>query len=28
MGAEGHFPGGKARPWRDADYSPHLVPRS
>jgi hypothetical protein len=24
----GHFPGGKARPGRDADHSPHLVPRS
>jgi hypothetical protein len=22
------FPGGKARAGRDADYSPHLVPRS
>jgi hypothetical protein len=24
----GPFPGGKARPERDADHSPHLVPRS
>jgi hypothetical protein len=22
------FPGGKAQPGRDADHSPHLVPRS
>jgi hypothetical protein len=28
MGTEGPFPGGKARPGRDADHSPHLVPRS
>jgi hypothetical protein len=27
MGAGDHFPGGKARPRRDADHSPHLVPR-
>jgi hypothetical protein len=24
----GPFPGGKARPRRDADHSPHIVPRS
>jgi hypothetical protein len=24
----GPFPGGKARPGRDANHSPHLVPRS
>jgi hypothetical protein len=28
MGNGGPFPGGKARPRRDADHSPHLVPRS
>jgi hypothetical protein len=28
MGTGGSFPGGKARPGRDADLSPHLVPRS
>jgi hypothetical protein len=28
MGTGGPFPGGKARPGRDADDSPHLVPRS
>jgi hypothetical protein len=28
MGTEGPFPGGKERPMRDADHSPHLVPRS
>jgi hypothetical protein len=28
MGTGGTFPGGKARPRRDADNSPHLVPRS
>jgi hypothetical protein len=28
MGAGGPFPGGKALPGRDADDSPHLVPRS
>jgi hypothetical protein len=28
MGTGGPFPGGKARPRRDADHSPHLVPRS
>jgi hypothetical protein len=28
MGTGGSFPGGKARPGRDADHSPHLVPRS
>jgi hypothetical protein len=22
MGTGGPFPGGKARPWRDADHSP------
>jgi hypothetical protein len=27
MGTGGPFPGGKARPGRDADNSPHLVPR-
>jgi hypothetical protein len=27
-GYRGHFPGSKARPGRDADHSPHLVPRS
>jgi hypothetical protein len=27
MGTGGPFPGGKARPGRDADHSPHLVPR-
>jgi hypothetical protein len=27
MGTEGPFPGGKARPGRLADHSPHLVPR-
>jgi hypothetical protein len=27
-GTWGPFPGGKARPGRDADHSPHLVPRS
>jgi hypothetical protein len=27
MGTGGQFPGGKARPGRDADHSPHLVPR-
>jgi hypothetical protein len=27
MGTGGSFPGGKARPGRDADRSPHLVPR-
>jgi hypothetical protein len=26
MGTEGIFPGGKVRPGRDADHSPHLVP--
>jgi hypothetical protein len=25
MGTEGPFPGGKARPGRDADHSPHPV---
>jgi hypothetical protein len=25
MGTGGPFPGGKARPGRDADHSPHLV---
>jgi hypothetical protein len=25
MGAEGPFPGAKARSGRDADHSPHLV---
>jgi hypothetical protein len=28
MGTGGPFPGGKARRGRDADYSPHLVPKS
>jgi hypothetical protein len=28
MGTVGPLPGGEARPWRDADHSPHLVPRS
>jgi hypothetical protein len=28
MGTEGPFPGGKRQPGRDADHSPHLVPRS
>jgi hypothetical protein len=28
MGNGGPFPGGTARPGRDADHSPHLVPRS
>jgi hypothetical protein len=28
MGTGGPFPGGKARPGRDADHSPPLVPRS
>jgi hypothetical protein len=28
MGTGGPFLGGKARPGRDADHSPHLVPRS
>jgi hypothetical protein len=28
MGTGGPFPGAKARPGRDADHSPHLVPRS
>jgi hypothetical protein len=28
MGTGGPFPGGKARPGRDADHSSHLVPRS
>jgi hypothetical protein len=28
MGTGGLFPGGKARSGRDADHSPHLVPRS
>jgi hypothetical protein len=28
VGTGGSFPGGKARPGRDADHSPHLVPRS
>jgi hypothetical protein len=27
MGTGGPFPGGKGRPGRDADHSPHLVPR-
>jgi hypothetical protein len=26
MGTGGAFPGGKARPGRDSDHSPHLVP--
>jgi len=28
MGTEGPFPGGNARPGRNADHSSHLVPRS
>jgi hypothetical protein len=28
MSSGGPFPGSKARPGRDADHSPHLVPRS
>jgi hypothetical protein len=28
MGTEGPLPGGKARPGRDANHSPQLVPRS
>jgi hypothetical protein len=28
MGTGGPFPGGKERPGRDADHSPHLVPRT
>jgi hypothetical protein len=28
LGTGGPFPGGKAGPWRDADHSPHLPPRS
>jgi hypothetical protein len=28
MGTGGPFPGGKVRPGRDADHSPHLVPWS
>jgi hypothetical protein len=28
MGTGDRFPGGKARPGRDADHSPHLVTRS
>jgi hypothetical protein len=28
MGTGGPFPGGKARPGRDADHSPHPVSRS
>jgi hypothetical protein len=28
MGTGGTLPGGKARPGRDADHLPHLVPRS
>jgi hypothetical protein len=28
MGTGGPFPGAKARLGRDADHSPHLVPRS
>jgi hypothetical protein len=28
MGTRFPFPGAKARPWRDADHSPHLAPRS
>jgi hypothetical protein len=28
MGTGGPFPRGKARPGRDADHSPHLVPRT
>jgi hypothetical protein len=26
-GTEGSFPGDKARPGRDADHSPRLIPR-
>jgi hypothetical protein len=28
MGTGGSFPGGEARQGRDADHSPHIVPRS
>jgi hypothetical protein len=28
VGSRGTFLGGNARPGRDADHSPHLVPRS
>jgi hypothetical protein len=28
IGTGSPFPGGKAQPGRDADHSPHLVPRS
>jgi hypothetical protein len=28
MGTGDLFPGGKAQPGRDADHSPHLLPRS
>jgi hypothetical protein len=28
MGTGGPFPGGEERPGRDADHSPHLLPRS
>jgi hypothetical protein len=28
VGTVGPFPGAKARPGRDADHSPYLVPRS
>jgi hypothetical protein len=28
LGTKGPFPGGKLRPRRDADHSPHLVPRA
>jgi hypothetical protein len=28
MGTGGAFPGSKARPGRDSDHSPHVVPRS
>jgi hypothetical protein len=28
VGTGGPFPGAKARPGRDGDHSPHLVPRS
>jgi hypothetical protein len=28
LGTGSPFPGSKTRPWRDADHSPHLVPRS
>jgi hypothetical protein len=28
MGTGGPFSGGKVRPGRDADHSPHLMPRS